>query len=129
MKLRIQGQSIRLRLTQSEVAKLVAEGNVSESVRFSSLERDQFTYTLEARQGASTVSASYSDGHVRITVPMPSAMQWANTDEVGIEQTGVICEGAELRITIEKDFRCLQPRTQDDERDNFPNPEQTAKCA
>jgi hypothetical protein len=129
MKLRIQGQSIRLRLTQREVAKLVAEGNVSESVRFSSRERDQFTYTLEARQGASTVSASYSDGHVRVTVPMPSAKKWANTDDVGIEQTEVVCEGTELSITIEKDFRCLQPRPQDDESDNFPNPEQNAKCA
>jgi hypothetical protein len=127
MKLRIQGQSIRLRLTQREVAKLVAEGNVSESVRFSEREHDHFTYTLEARQGASTVSASYSDGHVRVTVPMPSAKQWANTDDVGIEQTEVVCEGTELSITIEKDFRCLQPRPQDD--DNFPNPEQTAKCA
>jgi hypothetical protein len=38
MKLRIQGQSIRLRLTQREVAKLAAEGNVSESVRFSGRE-------------------------------------------------------------------------------------------
>jgi hypothetical protein len=126
MKLRIRGQSIRLRLTQKEVAKLVAEGNVSESVRFSGREHDQFTYTLEARQGASTVSASYSDGHVRVTFPMPSAKQWANTNEVGIEQTEVVCEGTELSITIEKDFRCLQPRPQDD--DNFPNPEQTAKC-
>ena len=127
MKLRIQGQSIRLRLTQREVAKLVAEGNISESVRFSGCEHDQFTYTLEARDGASTVSASYSDGHVRVTIPMPSAKQWANTDEVGIEQTEVVCEGTELSITIEKDFRGLQPRPQD--HDNFPNPEQTAKCA
>jgi hypothetical protein len=127
MKLRIQGQSIRLRLTQKEVAKLVAEGSVSESVRFSGCEHDRFTYTLQARQGTSTVSASYSDGHVRVTIPIASAKQWANTDEVGIEQTEVVCEGTELSITIEKDFRCLQPRPQDD--DNFPNPEQTAKCA
>ena len=43
------------------------------------------------------------------------------TRQVGIEHNQSIGDESALRILVEKDFRCLQPRSDDDESDNFPN--------
>lgn len=124
MKLRIRGNSLRFRLTQGEVRRLVADGRISESIYFSPIATaDALTYSLETCTNIATVSASYREGEVLITLPARKAAEWANTGQVGIEQTQPIREGLDLRIVVEKDFRCLQPRTEEDESDNFPNPE------
>lgn len=126
MKLRIRGNSLRFRLTQGEVTRLLAEGKISESVQFSPSFEDKLTYSLETCTNASKVSASLCGAEVNITIPANEAAQWANTSRVGIEQTQFIGMETDLRITIEKDFRCLQPRLEEDESDNYPNPESTA---
>lgn len=126
MKLRIRGNSLRFRLTQGEVACLLAEGKISESVHFSSSLEDRLTYSLETCNNASEVSASFRSAEVHITIPANEVSQWASTAQVGIEQAQFIGTEAVLRIVIEKDFRCLQPRLEEDESDNFPNPETSA---
>lgn len=124
MKLRIRGNSLRLRLTQGEVSRLMADGRISESVHFSPvLTGGALTYSLETCDNVTTVSASYRKGEVLIILPARKAAEWANSGQVGIEQTQPILEGTDLQIVVEKDFRCLQPRTEEDESDNFPNPE------
>lgn len=123
MKLRIRGNSLRLRLTQQEVAQFLAKGKVSESVQFSPAATDRLVYSLESCQQASTVFASFGNGEVRITLPVSAAAKWTSTDQVGIEHIQSIGEEFKLRILVEKDFRCLQPRSDEDESDNFPNPE------
>jgi len=129
MKLRVRGDSLRFRLTQQEVDRLIAEGRVAECVRFSPSDADQLRYTLEASETALNVSARFGGGQVIVTVPARCAAEWAKTDAVGITSTQAIGYGVDLRIAIEKDFRCLQPRTDEDESDNFPNPEQGPHCA
>ncbi len=127
MKLRIRGNSLRFRLTQGEVVRLIAEGRISESVHFSPGLEDKLTYSLETCTNTSEVSASLRGKEVNITIPAIEASQWANTARVGIEQNQIVGMGVDLRIVIEKDFRCLQPRLEEDESDNFPNP-QTSVC-
>lgn len=128
MKLRIRGDSIRFRLTQGEVSRLLTEGCVRESVHFSSSTADLLTYLVEASKSAAQVSARFESGKVLVSVPALLAESWAKTDQVGIEHTQHTGDGRELRIVIEKDFRCLQPRSEEDESDNFPHPEETAVC-
>lgn len=127
MKLRIRGNSLRFRLTQGEVARLLAEGKISESVHFSSSLEDRLTYLLETSKDAPKVFASLRGAEVHIRIPAAEAAEWASTAQVGIEQTQFIGTETGLRIVIEKDFRCLQPRLEEDESDNFPNPE-TSVC-
>jgi len=129
MKLRVRGNSLRFRLTQKEVDRLIAEGTVGECVRFSPSDTDRLRYTLEASETALTVSAKFGRGEVLVTVPAWRAAEWAKTDAVGITSTQAIGDGADLHIAVEKDFRCLQPRTDEDESDNFPNSEQSPHCA
>lgn len=122
MKLRIRGNSIRLRLGQSEVAQLAETGRVNDFVRFSAVPESRLTYTLQSSSSAPAISASLSGGEMTITVPEGQAREWADTDLVGLEHAQPI-DGEEcLSIVIEKDFQCLARQRNEDQSDNFPNP-------
>ncbi len=112
MKLRLRGSSIRLRLTQPEIAALRERGSVEETVRFSPTSR--LVYAIE--RGGDALGASFEDGRVVVRVPDALAFDLCDTDRVGID--GV---HGELRILIEKDWQCLAPRDED-ESEGFPHP-------
>ena len=113
MKLRIKGNTIRLRLTQSEVAIIGAGGSVKETTIFSPT--SQFEYEVQARE-VSAVEAEYQNNRMAIYLPTESAKAWAMSNDVGIE-----ADQQQLKIIIEKDFACLSPRGEVDS-DTFENP-------
>jgi hypothetical protein len=119
MKLRIKGSTLRLRLTQSEVHELHAQGEVADHVHFGG--GAVLTYRLRREKNNKEITASYSDNVIEIQIPERQARQWCQTDEVSLLQTRQLPEG-ELRIAVEKDFACLAPRVEEDESDNFPHP-------
>jgi hypothetical protein len=120
MKLRIKGDSVRLRLTQSEVRALADEGAVEDRVRFGA--GAALTYRLSRDASATGISASYANGTVEVRLPDRAAMSWAASNEVTLQGAQPAAPGAELRIVVEKDFACLSVREGEDESDNFPNP-------
>jgi hypothetical protein len=122
MKLRIHGNAIRFRVTQSEMAALAAGGKLEESVQFGLAPSEILTYAVEISSQCSDVRASYSKGMIEVTLPADLARAWANTNQVGIEHSQSIGTGAVLEITLEKDFHCLHPAPGEDQRDTFPNP-------
>ena len=113
MKLRIQGNALRLRLNQAEVAQFSKTGFFEDSVEFSPGVR--LTYALESCSSVRSPQALYRDGSLRIQVPYQVGFEWATTDRTGISG------GEHLAITVEKDFQCLYG---DSARDPnaFPNP-------
>jgi hypothetical protein len=115
MKLRIRGNSLRLRLTQTEVAALRDTGFVEETVHFSAMSR--LVYAIE-RSGGGVMNARFDDGRILVQVPESIALEWCNGEGVGIDAT---C--GELKVLIEKDWQCLAPRDED-ESDAFPHPKQ-----
>lgn len=122
MKLRIRGNSLRFRLTQTEVARLRSAETVRESVCFPSSSM-KLTYLLETSEHLQRISAGFSDGEVRVSVPAALARSWAEGDQVGMEESESLGDGGKLRVLIEKDFRCLELRPGEDESDNFPHPQ------
>ena len=118
MKLRIRGDSIRLRLTQSEVQKLADDGRVEDSTHFGPDER--FTYAIVA--GGAHVEAKLAARTIEISVPAATARAWATSETVGIEGARDVGDGKTLRILVEKDFACLTERPHEDDADAFPNP-------
>ena len=113
MKLRIQGNALRLRLNQAEVAQFSKTGFFEDSVEFSPGVR--LTYALESCTSVPSPRVIYRDGSIRIQVPCKTGFEWATTDRTGISG------GDHLSITIEKDFQCLHG---DGSRDPeaYPNP-------
>jgi uncharacterized protein DUF7009 len=119
MKLRIHGNALRLRLSQSEVARFAEQGRIEETVEFGPGMR--MAYTLESSDVQSP-QAVYRDGSLRIQVPRATSEEWVTSDRVGFSG------GEPVSITVEKDFQCLHgPDSRNP--DAFPNPlaEGTAK--
>lgn len=121
LKLRIQDNSVRLRLTRGEVERMRQEGRVSATAAFPGGSR--LEYALEASQAAEGATARFAAGRLAVSVPRIKVEQWAGSEEqVSIEGTQSLDDGGQLAILVEKDFRCLTPRAGEDESDMFPHP-------
>lgn len=114
MKLRIQGDSIRLRLTVSEVAAVGRGEGVEETTH---LGDPPLFYSLTPLSDATAVDAEFYGGALRVTLPGATAQRWAETEEVSLHGAA-----GTVSILIEKDFDCLEPREGDEKLDTFPNP-------
>ena len=123
MKLRLRNNSIRFRLTQSEVARLAEDGTVEEAINFGPLPTEALTYVLSASADSDAIKAEFNGERIEVFIPKTAVDLWSSTDQVGIEAVQNIDNG-KLQILIEKDFRCLEPRTGGDDEDTFPNPQQ-----
>jgi hypothetical protein len=119
MKLRIQGNSLRLRLSQSEVSQFSKTGFVEDSLQLGP--GSNFAYTLESSSSIPSTQASYQNGWFRIQVPAAAATEWFTTDRVSISAEQPLESGKTLSILVEKDFQCLHVGEQRDP-DAFPNP-------
>lgn len=119
MKIRIRDNSLRLRLTQSEVSRFEAERMVSASISFPN--NTMLRYTLVWGKG-DHYEASFDGKEITVTVPYATGVRWLNPAEVGMEEHVNLAGGEKLRLLIEKDFACLSERKDEDESDMFPNP-------
>jgi len=127
MKLRTTRNSIRLRLSQTDVTKLAETGVVEETVQIGPEITDALSYRLVRSKAVGTTRAQFEQNCLIVLVPSDQADQWSSSEQVGIEASQRTGNGGELSILIEKDFACLTPRTGDDDKDAFPNP--SAACA
>lgn len=118
MKLRIRGNSIRLRLTQGEVEKIKDIGLVEEKTEFP--KGQNFIYELAV---SDNLSAEFSNGRMEILIPKSTAESWADSNEVGIYGTY-----DNIQIAVEKDFKCLSAKESEDQSDNFPHPTSDKMC-
>ncbi|MCG3198194.1 MAG: hypothetical protein HUU16_08410 [Candidatus Omnitrophica bacterium] len=124
MKLRIQRNSLRLRLTQSEVAGLAERGRIAESIRFGPGEGTELRYELVASEAAPSLTASFLGGVVAVTIPAGRVRDWAGSEEVSLDAQIPLGSEESLKILVEKDFKCLAPRPGEDESDAFPHPKE-----
>jgi hypothetical protein len=99
MKLRMRGNSLRLRLTRSEVATLVERRSVGERVEFPN--DSELVYELESCEGLGGIVALFENGRIRVMAPGAEVREWASTDRVGMEGNS-----GRLTVLIEKDFQC-----------------------
>jgi hypothetical protein len=121
MKLRILGDSMRLRLKRSEVDQLAAGASIVEETHFPG---SVLTYRLDVADNNS-FSASFDDSILSIQLPRSRVLDWAATDEVSLIAEQKLSGSDSLSLLIEKDFKCLEPghhRDCSDDEDTFPHP-------
>lgn len=127
MKLRILDNSIRLRLTQSEVGQLGQSGAVEARTSFP--DGRDFTYAVECSPACVRPEAYFTGSVVRVRLPESTVLPWLSSEQVSIEGEQTLDDGGTLRILVEKDFACLAPRADEDESDMFPHPQsQSDRC-
>jgi len=121
MKLRVKGNSIRLRLTQSEVKRMQTEKKVCESIDFG--EDAVFYYELRSERCNKKMQPILKSNQITIVVDQEVINDWADSDQVSISGNYKISDQNDMILLVEKDFKCLSPRDED-ETDMFPHPDQ-----
>ena len=122
MKLRINGNSLRFRVTPSELTRLLEDGRIQEIINFASHPQACLAYALEHTPLAETMAIRYTPGEILVLVPSTDAENWARGQDVGIYGRFRTGHGT-LDVALEKDFACLD-KSDADNADTFPNPKQ-----
>ena len=102
MKIRIKGNTIRYRLTKTEVAALADKGVLEEKTEFIN---GTLQYAITQTEGAE-LSADFNQNTITLYVPKAALQQWADTEQVGIDGNMWLPNGSELHLLLEKDFKC-----------------------
>lgn len=118
MKIRIKGNSIRYRLTKTEVETFCETGSIKETTTFGNA---LFTYKLMAKKGVDVLEASFKEKTITMYLSEEERLTWATSDNVGFGTTMDLPHGERLSLLLEKDFVCLD-ETVEDQSDNYPNP-------
>jgi len=122
VKLRIKGNSLRLRLSKSEIETLETEGRVEDRIQFGPLDEQQLVYAIAAPVEAEDLAVRYEPNRITVEIPREAATTWVSTDLVGFSEEVRVGATMRLRVLLEKDFQCLTEREGEDESDNFANP-------
>jgi hypothetical protein len=121
MKLRIRGDSVRLRLKRGEVDQLAAGISIVQQTHFPGA---VLTYRLDVSENGG-ISATFNNGSLVISLPKSKVLDWASADEVSLHAEQELSGTGALSLLIEKDFKCLEPghhRDCEDDEDTFPHP-------
>jgi len=121
MKLRIKGNSLRIRLTKTEVNTIAATGYLEEETLFGS---NRFVYALQQVDEGNTLTAALEENKMIMFVPASLTKDWPQNNVVGFEANMPLADNKTLYLLLEKDFECLDDTTED-QSDNYENPNQT----
>jgi hypothetical protein len=127
MKLRIKGNSMRIRVSRSELAHFLAGSRIEETIHFDAGAQARLTYALESTFQASAVRVRYRPQEVTVILSADQARSWGAKNEVGVYATVDIGPAGSLEVSVEKDFACLD-RSDEENSDTFDNPQAGAVC-
>lgn len=122
MKLRIKGDSLRLRVSRSELAHLLNGHRVEETIHFSAAPDAHLTYGLESASQSEPVRIECGPQEVTVLLSMAQAAIWGRDAEVGVYGSIELGRSGSLEVAIEKDFACLD-RSDEENADTFENPQ------
>lgn len=120
MKLRLLDNSIRIRLNKVDLDTLYNDGEV---YTISQLGNTTFGYGVKSiEKGEMHVKMENNQLQFRLNVDQ--IKEWHATSKVGFSEVQQNEDGSTLKLLIEKDFKCLTDRNEDESR-NFENPNST----
>ena len=122
MKLRLKGNSIRVRLDRRDVDGLIDRGRIADAVRFGP--GLAFSYAVELGPAPrERPRALYAAGRLLIRIDPEDAEEWLSTDRVGFDHLQDV-DGGVVRVLLERDFACIDRPSGEgaDDADAFPNP-------
>ena len=115
MKLRIRENTIRLRLTQTEVAELVRNGRVENCIQLVKEAVRGLVFRLQLSPFRLAPGVEFDGRQITVSLPEAEARSWARENKVGIYGE----EPWGLKVSVEKDFQCLDHRPNENDSDAF----------
>jgi len=123
MKIRIRGNSIRYRLDKQDIQNLEQAGKVEEETRIGA---GALHFCVKAKDTAQA-TIKLEPQAVHLSLPLAQVQQWIQTEQVGLQQEIPNPDGSVLQVLVEKDFKCLNTREEDDSQ-AFDNPLAQHNC-
>ncbi len=124
MKIRIRDNSIRLRLTRSEVERFGKDKYIKGITEFGDA---VFTYAMCIDGAVTEISADLTDNKITMHIPASIAETFLATDAVGFQNEQLLANGKKLFLLFEKDFKCMDDEVLGDQSDNYENPSVASK--
>ncbi|MDC6389232.1 hypothetical protein PP182_11110 [Maribacter sp. PR1] len=118
MKIRIKGNTVRYRLTKSEVETLAQTGYYKEETPFVG---KTFMYAIKADPDTPELNVDFVNDTITMYLNEHKAVAWANNEIIGYNLEIKMAKGTTLSLLLEKDFVCMDNRAED-QSDNYPNP-------
>ena len=94
MKLRIKGNSLRLRVSRSELAQFQAGSRIEETIRFTAAPEATFTYALESALRSSPVNVRYGSREVTVILSQDRARICGGKRTSGRYSTRHFCQSS-----------------------------------
>ncbi|HEV7381431.1 MAG TPA: hypothetical protein VGN64_16650, partial [Dyadobacter sp.] len=82
MKIRIQGNSVRFRLSRTEVEKLCSRGQIEDATSFGAT---SFSYAIRSDDQTEHLKASFSGQQITLFVPEYLLKDWSDNQVVGFD--------------------------------------------
>lgn len=116
MKIRIEANTLRLRLKKSELEIFAEEESVSQLISFG---EKSLVYRLKMTNDEE-ITAKFVNNIISVLIPKEQAKNWIETNLVALEN-----KMSEPQILVEKDFKCTTDaciESDKDQSDFFENP-------
>lgn len=119
MKLRIKGNSLRIRLSRTEVDQFCEDGYIEERTEFGN---NSLVYALQGIEGIPALTADIAESKITMYAPAGIQKVWANSETVGYDNNMDLGDDKHLYLLLEKDFKCIDAPPNEDQSDNYENP-------
>ena len=108
MKLRLEDNTLRLRLSVEEGADFQREGRLETVVPLGPSVSDRLVYALQREETTpdNALSIAYTAGRVVVRLPPQIADDWVSSDEVSLRGTMPTTDNQVVHILVEKDLGC-----------------------
>ena len=107
MKLRLEDNTLRLRLSAEEVTAFGHAGRLHTVVPLGPSSADVLTYILERTMATgSELRLAYTPGHITVLVPAALADEWMATETISLRGSYPVAGNQVLHILVEKDLGC-----------------------
>jgi len=96
MKLRINGDSLRLRVSRSEVKRFFGGERIEEVIHFSSEPGANLTYALQAAADGGGTAVDYKSGNVTVLLSKLHIDSWRDASQCGVSALINLGQGTSL---------------------------------
>jgi hypothetical protein len=108
MKLRLEDNTLRLRLSSEEVTTFQQQGRLETVVPLGPSVSDRLVYALQRDETApdSALNIAYTAGRVVVRLPPQIADDWTASEEVSLRGSVPVADNQVVHILVEKDLGC-----------------------
>jgi len=121
MKIRIKDNSIRFRLSATDLKTLRKKGKVESKCAFGTSQVFKYSVVSNKKGNSEFLCVDLKKNHIKIELAASDVKDWIKSDLEGFDAEMDNGTKDGLYVLIEKDWKCLKPRDED-ESDLFPNP-------